>query len=56
MKLNYEAPVTTVQEVKADGLICTSPVVLSAILYESPAVEIDWGRNSYGSATTDTWE
>ena len=56
MKQNYDAPAATVLEVDISRVICNSPFVLTAILYESSAEEINWGRGSYGTAVTDTWE
>lgn len=58
MKRNiYEAPETDVLEVRTNGVICTSPVVFTAIFYEgSSAEEISWGRNSYGSAESANWD
>ena len=58
MKLNYIAPETTVLDVQASHIICNSetPLVLWAIMSETPA-EVQWGRSNYGdSAITDTWQ
>ena len=53
----YEAPETDVLEVRTNGVICTSPVVFTAIFYEGNlSEEITWGRDSYGPAEFGNWE
>ena len=53
----YEAPSATVVEIKTEGLICNSPLTTIFLTDSvSPATEINFGREGYGSATTDTWE
>ena len=55
-RINYETPVSTVLEVKANSVICTSPLSVMAILSGDPGTEVEWGRETYGTAVTDTWE
>ncbi|MBO4635482.1 MAG: hypothetical protein J5669_08955 [Bacteroidales bacterium] len=55
-KKYYETPMTKALEIMADGLICTSTLMTIILLDSSPASEVDFGRQSYGSATTDAWE
>ena len=52
----YESPSASVVEIKTEGLICSSPLMTIFISEIEPASEISFGRDTYGSATTDTWE
>ena len=52
----YEAPSVSVVELGTEGLICESSL-MTMFLLESPAdTEVNFGRDSYGSATTNTWD
>lgn len=51
----YEAPSAIVVELGTEGLICESSL-MTMFLLDSPAdTEVNFGRDSYGSAATDTW-
>lgn len=52
----YLAPSATVVEIKTEGLICQSPLMVMFLLDSAPATEINFDRENYGSATTDTWD
>ena len=52
----YESPSARVVEIKTEGLICSSPLMTIFLLDADPATEISFGRDTYGSATTDTWD
>ena len=51
----YEAPLASVVEIKTEGLICSSPN-MTIFLTDPYPTEVNFGRDSYGSATTDTWD
>lgn len=53
---SYEAPSTTVVELKSEGLICNSQVMTMFLLTEDPATEVGFGRVDYGSAPIESWE
>ena len=52
----YEAPSAAVVEIKTEGLVCESSL-MTMFLLDSPAdTEVNFGRDNYGSATTNTWD
>ncbi|MBR5703929.1 MAG: hypothetical protein IKX45_06750 [Bacteroidales bacterium] len=53
---SYEAPSTTVVELKSEGLICNSQVMTMFLLTEDPATEVSFDRGDYGSASIESWE
>ena len=50
----YKSPTMTVVEIKIVGVVCAS--TMNVLLLTDPrGDEIDWGRSTYGSPETDTW-
>ena len=55
-KFFYVPPTSEVMEMNTQGVVCASAPALYLFLTDDPnSAEIDWGRDGYGSATTDTW-
>ena len=53
----YEAPTSEVMEMNMQNVVCTSPLVMYFLTdTTNPSSEIDWGRTTYGDATTGTWD
>lgn len=56
-KCFYESPTLEVVEMNMQDVVCASAPALYLFLTDDPiSAEIDWGRTTYGGATTDTWD
>ena len=51
----YEEPSALVVELGTEGLVCESSLMTMFLLDAEPAAQVNFGRDSYGSAVTDTW-
>ena len=54
-KVFYVPPTSEVMEMNTQGVVCASAPALYLLLTDDPSSEINWDREGYGSATTDTW-
>ena len=54
-KCFYESPTSEVMEMNMQNVVCASPFNVVFLLTDDPTAEIDWGRTTYGDASTDTW-
>ena len=51
----YEAPLASVVEIKTEGLICSSPN-MTIFLTDPYDAEVNFGRQGYGSASSQNWD
>lgn len=52
----YESPTSEVMEMNMQNVVCASVFVMYLLTdTTTPSSEIDWGRTTYGDASTDTW-
>ena len=51
----YETPKAEAVVIETEGVICDSPVLTMFLLNTIPSSEVDFGRETYGSATSETW-
>ena len=49
----YQPPTSSVVEMNTQGMVCASQFNVVFLLTDES--EINWDREGYGSATTDTW-
>lgn len=51
----YKPPTLEVVEMKMQNVVCASQFLVVFLLTDDPTTEFDWGRTTYGDASTDTW-
>ena len=54
-KVVYVAPKAAALHLAPEGLVCESTSMVVFLLDGAPGTEINYGRESYGSAEVETW-